>query len=91
MRIRAMGLAALITLLVSSLAGCFAPEPPSFYTCSTSAPRCPDAMACMPVVGLDSNILTDWKYERAPAVCMPKKSPTSKKDAGGDAGKDANP
>ena len=48
-------------------------------------------MACMSVVGLDSNILTDWKYERAPAVCMPKKSPTSKKDAGGDAGKDANP
>ena len=80
--LRGLALAALLLLATAGLAGCFAPDAPSFYTCSASAPRCPDAMACMPVAGLDSNILTDWKYERAPAVCMPRTPPSSKKDSG---------
>lgn len=54
-----------------SLTGCFDVDAPVFYTCSAAAPRCPDAMACVPISGLDSGILTDWKYERTPAVCLP--------------------
>ncbi len=60
-----------LALAACLLAGCFSVDTPSFYTCSMSQPRCPDAMVCMPVSGYDSGILTDWRYERDPAFCLP--------------------
>lgn len=82
-RIRRIGLVALLAA-AALLTGCFAADTPSFYTCSAASPRCPDAMACVPISGLDSGILTDWKYERTPAVCLPiPKLDKGAADAGG--------
>ena len=70
MRIQTLRIALASLLTAALLAGCFDADTPLFYTCSAASPRCPDAMACVPISGLDSGMLTDWKYERTPAVCL---------------------
>ncbi len=60
-----------ILALAAGLTGCYEVDAPLFYTCSAASPRCPDAMVCVPISGFDSGMLTDWKYERAPAACLP--------------------